>query len=185
MSLDGAAGASSFFFAATSSFLPSATFILFLASAFLLFRHRVRQRRQRLQIGGNRRAVFRLELRNVLLHPRHEAADHVEIRRIPGFQQIGDVLRAPIGKPVIARRDIRDLTLAFRIAGAGKGLALDDAAEEVARRMTLAAMTGPVDEIVAAIDLGACLGIWLERLAVDIEELPEADCTADVVGKVS
>src|SRR6476620_978282 len=154
--------------------------VLVVLGRLLLFGHGIGSRRQRLQVRCNVLAVLRRELRHVLLHRRHRAADHVEIRRVTGLEQIDNFLVAPAADAVIARGDIRDSALAFRILRAGKGRGLVDAADQIALRVTLGTMTGPLDQVGAAIDFRTLLRIRRERLTVNIEKLPGAEAPSDI-----
>ena len=62
-----------------------------------------------------------------------DLADHIEIGCRSGLQEINDVFFGPIADPVLARGDVRRGPIPFRALGAGEGVALDDAAERVAR----------------------------------------------------
>src|SRR4051794_38772698 len=97
---------------------------------------------------GYGRAILCAELRGILDHARHRAADVVTVRRRARFEKIVDILLAPVGETFL--RDVGDETLAFRIRPAGEALRSYDATEEIARAMTLRAMTERVDEIGAA-----------------------------------
>src|SRR6202035_5170093 len=96
-------------------------------------------------------AIFRAQLRGVPNYPPHRSADGIAIGRLPGFEEIADVLFAPVRNALL--RDVRHPALAFRIGPAGEALAGDDAAEEIARAMTLRAMAEAVDQIRPAIPL--------------------------------
>src|SRR5690606_23132770 len=95
-----------------------------------------------------------------------------------GLQKIDNVFFSPIADPVLARGDVRRGPIPFRALGAGEGVALDDAAERVARGMALSAMSGSEHEIGAAVHRVACLRIGCKRLAVDIETLEQSEPAA-------
>src|SRR5437868_13209336 len=103
---------------------------------------RALHRRQRFQIFRDRRAVLGRELRGVLDHAPHRAARGIAVRHLPGLQEIGDVLDAPLIQPLL--RDVGYPALAFRIRSAGKTLRIDNAAEDIARAVTLRAMAETV-----------------------------------------
>jgi hypothetical protein len=66
-------------------------------------------------------------------------ANHVEVGRIPGLLQIGDIVLAPVADPVFARRDVRHAAFAPGIRRAGEFRVLGDATEQVARGVALPA----------------------------------------------
>src|SRR6266851_1939096 len=70
---------------------------------------------------------------------------------LPGFEEIGDVLRAPIAKPLL--RDVRHPALAFWIWPAGKTPRGDDAAKKVTRAVAIGTMAEAVDQIGTAVPL--------------------------------
>src|SRR5207248_8326317 len=109
------------------------------------------RRRQRLHVIRDRRAVVGWKLRSILDHASHGAAGGVVIGRCPGFEEIGDILLAPIAYPFLG--DVRHPALALRIGSPGEALRGDDAAKEIARAVTLRAMAEAVHEIGAAIPL--------------------------------
>ena len=69
------------------------------------------------------------------------------------------------------------------VGTAGEALACDDAAKEIARRMTFGAVARPVDQIGAAIPRRVLVGSGCERLAVEEQEFPAAERAADVERK--
>src|SRR4030095_15202588 len=105
----------------------------------------------------------------------------VSFGRWPGHEEVGDILRAPVGEPLL--RNVGHPALAFGIGAAGETLRLDDATEEIARAVTLRAMSETVDEIGAAIPRGRTGGVRRERFAVHEQPFPDADVTADVERK--
>jgi hypothetical protein len=61
-------------------------------------------------------AIPQRELRHVLLHRGgHALADHVQVWCVSRFQQIGNILFAPVADAVIARCDIKRPAFARRI----------------------------------------------------------------------
>src|SRR3984893_10611735 len=116
----------------------------------LLFRpRRSLDRRQRFEICRDCGAILGRQLRGVLDDARHRAAGAIVIGGRAGFEEIGDVLLAPFGKPFL--RDVRHPALAFRIWPAGEALPGDNAAEEISGTVALGAMAEAVDQIGAAI----------------------------------
>src|SRR5882757_7533393 len=97
----------------------------------LLWPRRPLHRRQRLDVVRDRVAVLRTELRGVADHAHHRAAGAVAVRRLPGLQEIGNVLLAPVGSPLLG--DVGHEALAFGIGPARKTLRGDDAAKQIAR----------------------------------------------------
>ena len=151
-------------------------------STVLLFRpRRSVDRRQRLDVVGDRGAIFRRELRGVLDHAHHRSAGAVAIGHLAGLEKIADVLCAPVRKSLLG--DVGHPALAFRIGPARKSLRGDDAAEEIPRAVAFRAMAKTVHEIGAAIPLRRMRGIGAERLAVHEQEFPHADIAADVERK--
>src|SRR5207245_11598106 len=134
-----------------------------------------------LHIIRDRRAVVGWKLRSILDHAGHRAAGGVVIGRRPGFEEVGDVLLAPIAYSFLG--DVRHPALAFRIGSPGKALRADDAAKEMAGAVTLRAMTKAVHEIGAAIPLRRAPGVCGERLAVHEQHFPDADVAPDVERK--
>src|SRR3984893_14937380 len=154
---------------------------LFVALRRLLRPRRSVDRRQRLEIFRDRRPIFGAELRSVLDHARHRAAGAVAIGHLPGFEEIGDVLRAPVANPLW--RDVRHPALAFRVWPAGEALRCDDAAEKIARAVALGAMAEAVDQIGAAVPLRRVRGIRHERLAIHEQPFPDPDIAPDIEWK--
>src|SRR3954462_3527662 len=141
---------------------------LILLGLFRLFRPF--DRRQCLDVGRNRLAILRRELRGIAHHRGHRAADRIAVGRLTGLQQIGDILVGIVTKTLL--RDVGNPALALGIGTTGKALLRDDAPERRARRVTLGAMTGSVDEIGASTPFVRFGAVALERLAVEIKKLP-------------
>ncbi len=120
-------------------------------------------------------------MRSVLDHARHRAAGGVAIGHLPGFEEIGDVLRAPIAKPLL--RDVRHPALAFWIWPAGKTPRGDDAAKKVTRAVALGAMAEAVDQIGTSVPLSRVRDIRHERLAIHEQQFPDPDIAPDIEGK--
>src|SRR5258708_331644 len=102
-------------------------------------------RRQRLYIVGNRRLIGLGHLRGVPDHTHHRTAGGIAVGRLPALEKISDVFIAPLADSLLS--DVGHPALAFGIGSAGKTLCGNDAAEKIARGMTLGAMAEPVDEI--------------------------------------
>jgi hypothetical protein len=64
----------------------------------------------RLEVGGDRRAVLRRQHRHVLHHVRHLPAGRIEVRREARFQEGDDVGLGPAADSVGVRRDVGDRT---------------------------------------------------------------------------
>src|ERR1700730_10425681 len=154
---------------------------LFVALRRLLGPRRSVDRRQRLEIFRDRRPVFRVQLRGVLDDPHHRAADGIAVRHLTSFEQIFDVLCAPLAKSLL--RDIGYPTLAFRIWPAGEAVRGDDAAEKVTRAVALGAMAEAVDEVGTAVPLRRVRGIRHERLAIHEQPFPDSDIAPDIEWK--
>src|SRR6202041_1105431 len=118
-------------------------------------------RRQQLEIFSDRRAILRTQLRDIPDHANHRATDAVTVRQLAGFEEIGDVGLAPVANSFLG--DVRYPPLAFRIRSACKALHRHDAAEEIARTVTLRTMAEAVDEVSAAIPASRARGVRRER----------------------
>ena len=103
------------------------------------------------------------QLRGVADHAHHRSAGGIAIGRLPGLEEIGDVLGAPVAEPLL--RDVRHPALAFRVRPPGETLRRDDAAEKIARAVALGAMAETSDEIGAAIPLRRTRRIRLNGLS--------------------
>src|SRR5262249_6371182 len=118
---------------------------------------------------------------DISYHARHRAAGIVAIGQLPGLEEIGDVLLAPVADALL--RYVGYPALAFRIGATREALSRDDAAEKIARAVTLRAMAKTVDEIGAAIPLRAAAAVRHERTVIDEQQLPNPDIAADVERK--
>src|SRR5450432_6867 len=105
-------------------------------------------RGQRFDVFRDCRAIVRAQLRGVLDDAHHRAADGIAVGRLAGFEQIFDVLCAPLAESLLG--DIGYPPLAFRIWPAREALRGDNAAEKIARAVALGTMSETVDQIGAA-----------------------------------
>src|SRR5262245_19399432 len=158
---------------------PAGPYALFLLRLFRLFRRLgAFDRRQRLDVGRDRLAVgFGQALRRAH-HFGHRSADRIAGGRGAGGENLDDV-----GLGIIADalgRDVRDPVVAHGGGAAGEALALDDAAEEVARAVAFGAVAGAVDQIGAAIPGGGFARVGLERRGVEEQQFPHTGGAADV-----
>ncbi len=81
------------------------------------------------------------------------------------------------------RRDVGDSAFAFRIGCAGEPPVLLETAKRIARRVTFAAMTRTLHEVLPAGELGVG-GIDLStRLIAQIQQLPCSERQADIIGE--
>src|ERR1700675_747026 len=114
---------------------------------FLLARwpRRSVDRRQCFHGLRDRCAIRRRQLRCVPDYARHRAAGGVAIGHLAGFEEIGDVLLAPLAKSFL--RNVRHPALALGVRSTGEALSADDAAKEISRAVTFRAMAEAVDQI--------------------------------------
>src|SRR6266436_1432515 len=119
-------------------------------------------RRQRFDVKRDRGTIVRRKFRRIGHHGRHQATDRIAVGHVPALEDSFDVALGVVADS--CWRDIGDgAVAAFRIGTAGKALACDDAAEEIARAVALRAMARAVDQISAAIPLR-----WLERVGLEL-----------------
>src|SRR5581483_2555824 len=141
-------------------------------ASFITPRWRVAfERRQRLDVDGDRRAVVVGELAGIAHHVGHWPR-HFIVRRHAGRQHFGDVFFRPLAE--LELRDVRHPVLAIRAGAAGKAQAGLDGAEKVARRMTLGTVAGSVHQIGAPVPVVGLLRVGLKRQAVQEQQLPDA-----------
>src|SRR5208282_3354346 len=153
--------------------------------SFLRRRLRTLPRRQRDDVGGDRRTVGGVELGGVADRLDHRAAGEITGRIHAVVEETGDVFRRPgdiLLRPMLQpdRGDVRHPALAVRTGSAGKARAGDDGAEKIARAVAFGAVPGAVDQISAAIPLRRLRRIASKRPAVEIQHLPESDQAADI-----
>src|SRR5262252_10553688 len=134
---------------------------------------------QRFEVERDRGTILRRKLRRIAHHVPHEATDRIAVGHVSGLENALDVALRIVADSF--RRDVWDPTVAaFRIGAAGKALALDDAAEEVARAVALRAMARAVDQISAAIPRRRFGGVGLELLAVEEKKFPASEHRAEL-----
>lgn len=115
-----------------------------------------RDRRQARQVGRDRRPIGVAEVSGGALDdPGHGPAGHVAVRPEAGLQVIGQVARAPAADAVLGiGRDVGHFLAVrpFRVAGELAVLVLG--AQEIARRVALAAVAQVLDQIGTPVPLG-------------------------------
>src|SRR6202048_5414702 len=101
-------------------------------------------------------------------------ATPIPIRQIPGFEVVFDVVCRVIANARLG--DVGNVSLTtFRVGTAGKALAGDYSAEEIARAVALRTVSRAVDQIGAAIPLRGLGRIRRERSPIPEEKLPAAE----------
>ena len=109
-------------------------------------------RSQRFDVERNRCSILRGKLGDVADDLCHWAANRVPIRQIPGCEDVFDVVCRVIADTRLG--DVGNVSLTtFRVGTAGKALAGDYSAEEIARAVALRTVSGAIDQIGAAIPL--------------------------------
>src|SRR5581483_49211 len=126
--------------------------------SFLRWRSRSLDRRQRGNVGRDGGAIVGTEQRRVRDHFGHRSAGVIAVRIHAVAEKARNVFLRPrdlVAAPMTeaGRRDVGHPAFAVRRRAAGKPLAFDDAAEDIARRMTFGAVAGAVHQIGAAIPL--------------------------------
>src|SRR5262249_53117541 len=87
---------------------------------------------QRFEVERDRGTILRRKLRRIAHHVPHQATDRIAVGHVSGLENALDVALRIVADSF--RRDVWDPTVAaFRIGSAGKALAFDYAAEEIAR----------------------------------------------------
>src|SRR6266852_2208352 len=110
----------------------------------------------RFEVDGDGAAVLVAERRRALYDLGHARADEVELRRLPGLQQRGDIVDAPLADPRLRiGGDVGRLLPVRALRIAGEGLAAFDRAQEISRRVAFLAMHDRLGKIAPAVPLGA------------------------------
>src|SRR6185437_14745471 len=131
-------------------------------------------RRNRFYVDGDRPAIIAAERRRALHHLGHPGADEVEIRRLTGLQQVGNVLDGPLADPGLGiGGDVRRLLPVRALRVAGKRSAALEPAQDIPRRMAFFAMHDGFGQIAAAVPLGALALDGCERTRREEQRPPE------------
>src|ERR1019366_7396403 len=103
------------------------------------------------------------------------------VRRHTGLERFRDIGLSPALELELG--DVGNAALAIGARPAGEAQARDHATERVARRVTFRAVAGAVDQVSAPIPLRRSRRIGLERLAIEKQQLPEAERAPNVEWK--